>query len=273
MGRTFWTRWLLFGGLVAAWCGPAPASCMEPTQIRALNLMGRSAIADPSPANLGVLREEIAALGDSGGSTGSSTTEAYLSFLSSLGSDTPPGSAELNGRLAEMSRAVQSQAGTGCGADMRAMPGPKRPDVKATEASASGIQSGSGGNPATWSDPVEPKDLAVLGGGMLIIPALLLPAIIMLLRKHKERRNQRLPARYNTGIRFGDKDFPCMVIDVSRGGVCITTPERLPRANAAKIVLPDQTADVVVRWRNEYKMGMSFEKPLSEKAVRAISDL
>ncbi len=267
MGRTFWRGWLVVGMLVAAWCGPVLASCMEPTQIRTLNLMGRSVIADPSAANLSVLHGEIAAMGGTG--AGSSEAEAYLSFLSSLGSGTPPGSAELKSRLAEMSRAMQTRSSSGCAADAQVMPGPQRPGFKATEASESGIQ----GNPATWSDPVDAKGLALLGTGFMIIPVLLLPAIVVLLRKHKERRNQRVSARYPTRIRFGDKDFPCMVIDVSRNGICITTSERLPRTNAAKIVLPDQTMDVVVRWRNEYKLGVSFEKPLSEKAVRAISDL
>lgn len=266
---------LAIGAALAAPIGQAAANCPLLDRVDALNRIGQALVETPSEQNRAALRDEIAEVSRSGIALGSlessrqslsTSIDFYLAALNLLAEETDREPAALWSRVEATAEGLRRRAeALGCGKEA------PEAEVVAAEATGEGEAGEGGGEGAGGRRKADPTGLVVLGVGAMTIPALLLPSILVLFRKHKVRRTKREPVRYVTTIQFGENDYACMIIDASRGGLRITTPERLPRAGTARITLPDRAVNVAVRWRTEYEMGLEFETHLDDEALTRLS--
>ena len=112
-----------------------------------------------------------------------------------------------------------------------------------------------------------------LGGLAAMLPLILILLLWKPFRARATRRHKRFPCRYATTITFGDEIFPCIVIDLSRTGLKITTVAELPRAKGARIALPIGEVAVTVAWRGEFAMGLVLETELPQNLMAKMSSV
>lgn len=263
---------LLICLIAASWSGPAAAACELLTRLDALDRTGQVLIEAPTAENRAALKRQIASARREGLADGdlaehrktlSPSIDFYLAALTLLAEDEDRAPSALWRRVQAAADDLRRRATThGCEA---------APQEEIVSVSAGGASAGGGGTGSAGARKANPAGLVVLGVGAMAIPALLLPSILVFFRKQRPRKTRREPVRYVTTILFGDASFACMVIDASKGGLRITTPERLPRAGTARIVLPDRTLDVIIRWRTDYEMGLEFERPLDEESLAQLA--